>query len=93
MLHRSPLRRCQLILSVVKQPFSSKCKGSTEKYDIFRWEEHDTTSYKGMLYFTKTSDLVVEVKNRERMEVEKLVKETAINVLQKVYEFKSTKKP
>ena len=46
-----------------------------------------------MLYLAKTSDLVVEVNNRERMEVEKLVKETAINVLQKVYEFKSTKKP
>ena len=46
-----------------------------------------------MLYLTKTSDLVVEVNNRERMEVEKFVKETAINVLQKVYEFKSTKKP
>ena len=37
-------------------------------------------------------DSVVKVNNREGMEVEKLVKETAINVIQKVYEFKSTKK-
>ena len=45
-----------------------------------------------MLYLTRTPDLVVEVNNREAMEVEKLVKETAINVIQRVYEFKSTKK-
>ena len=46
-----------------------------------------------MLHLTKTPDLVVEVNNREGMEVEKLVEETAINVIQKFYEFKSTKKP
>ena len=46
-----------------------------------------------MLYLTKTPHLVVEVNNREAMEVEKLVKETAVNVIQKFYEFKSTKKP
>ena len=46
-----------------------------------------------MLHLTKTPDLVVKVNNREGMEVEKLVKETAINVMQKVCEFKSTKKP
>ena len=34
-----------------------------------------------MLYLTRTLDLVVEVNNREGMEVEKLVKETAINVI------------
>ena len=45
-----------------------------------------------MLYLTRTPDLVVEVNNREAMEVEKLVEETAINVIQRVYEFKSTKK-
>ena len=45
-----------------------------------------------MLYLTKTPDLVVEVNNREGMEVEKLVEETAINLIQRVYEFKSTKK-
>ena len=56
---------------------------------IFRYKEHNTTGYKGMLYLTKTPDLVVEV----NMEVEKLVKETAVNVIQKFYEFKSTKKP
>ena len=36
-----------------------------------------------MLHLTKTPYLVVEVNNREGMEVEKLVKETAINVMQK----------
>ena len=46
-----------------------------------------------MLHLTKTPDLVVKVNNREGMEVEKLVEETAINVIHKVYEFKSTKKP
>ena len=46
-----------------------------------------------MLHLTKTPDLVVEVNNREGIKVEKLVKETAINVMQKVCEFKSTKKP
>ena len=46
-----------------------------------------------MLYLTKTPDLAVKVNNREGMEVEKLVKETAVNVIQKVYVFKSTKKP
>ena len=46
-----------------------------------------------MLYLTRTLDLVVEVNNMEGIEVEKLVEETAINVIQKVYEFKSTKKP
>ena len=46
-----------------------------------------------MLYLKRTPDLVVKVNNREGMEVEKLVKETAINVIQKLYEFKSTKKP
>ena len=45
-----------------------------------------------MLYLTRTPDLVVEVNNREAMEVEKLVEETAINVIQRVYAFKSTKK-
>ena len=45
-----------------------------------------------MLYLTRTPDLVVEVNNREAMEVEKLVEETAFNVIQRVYEFKSTKK-
>ena len=45
-----------------------------------------------MLYLTKTPDLVVKVNNRGGMEVEKLVKETAINVIQRVHEFKSTKK-
>ena len=45
-----------------------------------------------MLYLTRTPDLVVEVNNREAMEVEKLVEETAINVIQRVYEFKSMKK-
>ena len=45
-----------------------------------------------MLYLTRTPDLVVEVNNREAMEVEKLVEEIAINVIQRVYEFKSTKK-
>ena len=45
-----------------------------------------------MLYVTRTPDLGVKVKSRERMEVEKLVKETAINLIQRVYEFKSTKK-
>ena len=44
-----------------------------------------------MLYLTRTPDLEVEVKNREGMKVEKLVKETAISVIQKVFEFKSTK--
>ena len=39
-----------------------------------------------MLYLTRTLDLVVEVNNMEGMEVGKLVKETAINVMQKVYE-------
>ena len=46
-----------------------------------------------MLYLTRILDLVVEVNNREGIEVEKLVKETAVNVIQKVYELKSTKKP
>ena len=46
-----------------------------------------------MLYLTRTPDLVVKVNNREGMEVEKLVNQTAINVIQRVYEFKSTKKP
>ena len=41
---------------------------------------------------TKTPDLVVEVNNREGMEEEKLVNETAINVIKRVQEFKSTKK-
>ena len=45
-----------------------------------------------MLYLTKTSDLVVRVSNREGMEVEKLINETAINVIKRVHEFKSTKK-
>ena len=45
-----------------------------------------------MLHLTKTPDLVVKVNNREGMKVEKLVEESAINVIQKVYEFKSTKK-
>ena len=46
----------------------------------------------GMLYLTKTPDLVVKVNNREGMGVEKLVNATAINVIQRVYKFKSTKK-
>ena len=46
----------------------------------------------GMLYLTRIPDLVVKVNNREGMEVEKLVKETAIKVIQRAYEFKSTKK-
>ena len=41
-----------------------------------------------MLYLTRTPDLVVKVKGREGMEPEKLVKETAINLIQRVYEFK-----
>ena len=41
---------------------------------------------------TRTPDLGVEVNNREGMEAEKLVEKTAINVIQGVYEFKSTKK-
>ena len=41
---------------------------------------------------TKTPDLVVKVNNREGMGVEKLVNATAINVIQRVYKFKSTKK-
>ena len=41
-----------------------------------------------MLYLTRTPDLVVKVKSREGMEPEKLVKETAINLIQRVYEFK-----
>ena len=45
-----------------------------------------------MLYLTKTSDLVVKVSNREGMELEKLINETAINVIKRVHEFKSTKK-
>ena len=45
-----------------------------------------------MLYLTKTPDSVVEVNNREGMEEEKLVNETAINVIKRVHEFKSTKK-
>ena len=45
-----------------------------------------------MFYLTGTPDLVVKVKSREGMELEKLVKETAINLIQRVYEFKSTKK-
>ena len=45
-----------------------------------------------MLYLTGTPDLVVKVKTREGMEVEKLVKETAVNLIQREYEFKSTKK-
>ena len=45
-----------------------------------------------MLYLTRTPDLVVGVNDRDGMEVEKLVKETAINVIQRVYGFKSTKK-
>ena len=84
---------------MVKQPFSSKCKGSSELQlttlvyrEEFRKEEHDTTGYKGMLYLTRTPDLEVKVNSREGMEVEKLVKETAVNVIQRVYEFKSTKK-
>ena len=39
-----------------------------------------------MLYLTRTLDLVVEINNREGMEVGKLVKETANNVIQRVYE-------
>ena len=49
--------------------------------NLFSDEEHDTTGYKGMPYLTRTPDLLVEVNNREGMEVEKLVKETAINVI------------
>ena len=45
-----------------------------------------------MLHLTKTPNLVVKVNNREGMEVEKLVEETAVNVIQRVYAFKSTKK-
>ena len=45
-----------------------------------------------MLYLTRTPDLEVKVKSREGMEEEKLAKETAINLIQRVYEFKSTKK-
>ena len=41
---------------------------------------------------TRTPDLEVKVNSRERMEVEKLVEETAINAIQRVYKFKSTKK-
>ena len=48
--------------------------------------------YKGILYLTKTPDLVVKVNNREGMEVEKLINETAINVIKRIHEFKSTKK-
>ena len=44
-----------------------------------------------MLYLTKTPDLVVKVNNREGMEVEKLVKETAVNVIQKVNVFNQRK--
>ena len=40
----------------------------------------------GMLYLTRTLDLVVKVNNIEGMKVGKLVKETAINVIQRVYE-------
>ena len=46
----------------------------------------------GMLFLTKTPDLVVKVSNRGRMEVEKLINETAINVIKRIQEFKSTKK-
>ena len=46
----------------------------------------------GMLYLTKTPDLVVKVNNREGMGVEKLVNATAINVIKRVHKFKSTKK-
>ena len=46
----------------------------------------------GMLYLTKTPDLVVKVNNREGMEVEKLINEAAINVIKRIHEFKSTKK-
>ena len=45
-----------------------------------------------MLYLTRTLDLEVKVNSREGMEVEKLVEETAIKVIQRVYVFKSTKK-
>ena len=45
-----------------------------------------------MLYLTRTPDLEVKVNSREGMEVEKLVKETAINVIQQLYELKSKKK-
>ena len=45
-----------------------------------------------MLYLARIPDLEVKVNSREGMEVEKLVEETAINVIQRVYEFKSTKK-
>ena len=45
-----------------------------------------------MLYLTRTPDLVVEVNNREGIEVEKLVNETTINVIKRVHGFKSTKK-
>ena len=84
---------------MVKQPFSSKCKGSSELQlttllhrEQFRYEEHDTTGNKGMLYLTRTLDLEVKVNSREGMEVEKLEEETAIKVIQRVYVFKSTKK-
>ena len=43
-------------------------------------------------YHLLRGSALVEVNNREGMEVEILVKETAINVIQRVYEFKSTKK-
>ena len=49
--------------------------------NLFSDEEHDTTGYQGMPYLTRTPDLLVEVNNREGMEVEKLVKEIAINVI------------
>ena len=45
-----------------------------------------------MLHLTRTLDLVVEVNNREGMKAEKLVEKTAINVIQRVYVFKSTEK-
>ena len=45
-----------------------------------------------MLYLTRTPDLVVEVNSMEGMEEEKLVEETAINVMQRMYELKSMKK-
>ena len=58
----------------------------------FCYEEHNTIGCKGMLYLTRTPDLVVGVNDRDGMEVEKLVKETATNVIQRVYGFKLTKK-
>ena len=45
-----------------------------------------------MTHLTRTPDLGVEVNNREATEAEKLVEKTAINVIQRVYVFKSTKK-